>query len=325
MVAPCQGARRKRGAVGQAARGRREAASTSRLGALQAGGWFRPLPRAAAAGWGPLTASAAERGVDRVELDRLPGEAQVPRSPAAAGPHPQHHLAALRPLQQVACSGRAGAGRPARASAGCRGLPEAAARRWRLGQAAADSCSPACHTDTHRRTHTHTHTHKHTTHRHTTHYAHTDTCQRRPALLLTHPPAAYSDSVEVSWPSMDRIWSPGRMPARSAGPPGAGEMTTSELLLPCWEEKETSTPTPVTDPAVLRLQGVWGGAGGGWVCGVVQGVGLVLFWVVGGWDAACQLRMACRALQGRQRARKLCAAACPCRPAAAPPVPARPP
>lgn len=54
---------------------------------------------------------------------------------------------------------------------------------------------------------------------------------------------------------MARIVSPGRMPAVSAGPPGAGDRTTKALVPPCCGEKDTSTPTPVTDPAVLRLRG----------------------------------------------------------------------
>ena len=68
------------------------------------------------------------------------------------------------------------------------------------------------------------------------------------------PPAAYSERLLVCCPSMATISSPGRMPARSAGPPGAGAITPRALEEPCWELKDTSTPTPVTSPWVLRLR-----------------------------------------------------------------------
>lgn len=84
-------------------------------------------------------------------------------------------------------------------------------------------------------------------------------------LPLHRPPAAYSDRLLVGVPSMARIVSPGRMPAVSAGPPGAGERTTRALVPPCCGEKDTSTPTPVTDPAVLRLQGGSSRGRDGWL------------------------------------------------------------
>lgn len=52
------------------------------------------------------------------------------------------------------------------------------------------------------------------------------------------------------------------MPARSAGPPGAGAMTVSAAPDPASDLKDTSTPTPVTEPCVLRLQRGRGAADG---------------------------------------------------------------